>query len=196
MLRRVEKLALVAGVAGGVYALANIFHPTVVLGNSMAPTLKHGRLIWTDRTWYRTHQPQRGEVVVFRQDGETYIKRIYRGPGENVCFVANHGQLVSVLRESRAEYYRERCRRSTIGLEIVKMQVPSDAVFVMGDNYRDSVDSRELGCIPVSHILGRVHMEPDVRKLSEYELAPAAPAQLTNHAPSRPDASKAASSLS
>lgn len=37
-----------------------------------------------------------------------------------------------------------------------KVTVPKDCLFVMGDNRNASMDSREIGCIPIDHVIARV----------------------------------------
>ena len=37
-----------------------------------------------------------------------------------------------------------------------KITVPKGCIFVMGDNRENSLDSREVGCIPLKEVLGKV----------------------------------------
>ena len=60
----------------------------VVLGESMAPTLRSGEWIAIDRHYYRHHRPRPGEIVVFRHQDATYVKRVFAVEGETLCLVA------------------------------------------------------------------------------------------------------------
>lgn len=170
--QRLGRWVTLSAVATGLYGFSNLYHPTVVLGESMAPTLHSGRLIWVDRTYYRKHAPARGEVVVFRYQGHTYVKRIYRGPGEKIAYVSGGGAWIAPVTESAAPELRERYRRSRSCLKVVEMRVPDDCVFVLGDNYLRSEDSRQLGPIPIDAILGRARLEVDTTRIWGYEIGP------------------------
>src|SRR3712207_8944392 len=85
--------------AAVLFSAGSLYQPTVVVGNSMAPTLQSGRVIWIDRTYYKLHQPRRGEVVVFSLDGVTYVKRVYRGPGERLCYLSSGGDWIGPVQE-------------------------------------------------------------------------------------------------
>ena len=41
-----------------------------------------------------------------------------------------------------------------------KLTVPENHIFVMGDNRNHSTDSREIGFIPVDHIMGTMIENP------------------------------------
>jgi signal peptidase I len=163
----------ILGAATLIFAAGNLFQPTVVVGESMAPTLRSGRVIWIDRTYYKKHKPRQGEVVVFRQDGEVYVKRVYRGPGERLAYVVSGAEWVSPVRETSIEEMRRRCARNR-NMHICEMTVPEDSVFVLGDNYLASIDSRQLGPISISDIIGRAHLETDMTRLTRFEYAPRA----------------------
>lgn len=40
-----------------------------------------------------------------------------------------------------------------------KVTVPEDSLFVMGDNRNASTDSREIGCIPMDHVIAKVFLK-------------------------------------
>lgn len=142
------------------YTVGSLFQPTVVVGDSMSPTLISGRWIYVDRLYYQTHTPQPGEVVVFRHEGDTYVKRIYRGPGQSLYYLGDASSLITLVSDMRLKSAAERFggdRR----LRVRKMTVPEDCVFVLGDNYLASEDSRQLGPIPISEVVGRARVTVD-----------------------------------
>lgn len=156
-----------------IYGFGNLYQPTVVVGESMSPTLKNGRLIWVDRTYYKTHKPQCGEVIVFKDDaGVTYVKRVYRGPGETLHYIASGANFLLPVREPFAETMKVRYDSGLGTLRIKKMRVDDDCVFVLGDNFSVSVDSRQIGPVPIRSIIGRAHLRSDPTRAIEYEFVP------------------------
>lgn len=95
---------------------------------SMAPTLLEGDHIVVTRC---LGAPARGDVVVFHAPAsdELMVKRVAGVPGDAVD--AGAGRTVIV---------------------------PAGCVFVMGDNRRDSFDSRHWGPVPQSLIVGRARV--------------------------------------
>jgi signal peptidase I len=96
---------------------------------SMEPTLRAGDHIVV--TPYHS-APQRGDVIVFRapaSSDELMVKRIAGTPGDAV--EAGAGRVVVV---------------------------PAGCYFVVGDNRRDSFDSRNWGVLPRELIVGRARL--------------------------------------
>ncbi len=180
----------IIALASVLYGIGNLYQPTVVVGNSMAPTLDSGKMIWVDRTYYKTHTPQRGEVIIFTHDGETLVKRVYRAPGETVHYITNGQEIIEPIRENRVAEARARFARANTRLRVETLKVPKDSVFVLGDNYTCSIDSRQLGPIPLSSIVGRAHLEPDPTVALPYEYVPrqVRPVQHVHHEAPRPSA--------
>lgn len=164
---------LVGAVATVIYGFGNLYQPTVVVGESMSPTLKNGRLIWVDRTYYKTHKPACGEVVVFKDDaGMTYVKRVYRGPGESLHYIASGSNFLMPVREPFANTMKARYDNGLGSLRIKQMRVDDDSVFVLGDNFSVSIDSRQIGPVPIKSIIGRAHLSPDPARAMQYEFVP------------------------
>lgn len=156
----------------GLVGVASMFQPTMIVGNSMSPTLRNGKMIWIDRTYYHTHKPQRGEVVVFKHLGQVYVKRVYRAAGESLFTLGPAYRGFTPIREGREAEMDARFGRRSTGLHIREVTVPEGHVFVLGDNYFESVDSRELGPIPVDAILGRALLPVDKTAALPYEAVP------------------------
>jgi signal peptidase I len=162
------------------YTVGSLFQPTVVVGDSMSPTLISGKWIYVDRLYYRNHSPQAGEVVVFRHDGDTYIKRIYRGPGETLHYLGDPTNLITLVSDVRVKAAEERFARDS-RLRVLDMKVPDDSVFVLGDNYLASEDSRQLGPIPISEIVGRARVTVDPTIAEQWEFRPGAKRMEAQH---------------
>lgn len=165
----ISALALFACGAGSLYS------PAVVRGDSMAPTLKDGAVLWVNRLYYRTSTPAPGEVIVFRRPDGIYIKRVYAGPGQTFHYVSlgpARTDMVGPLREARLEQARQIYTGQWSSLRVNRMLVPGDAVFVVGDNWDNSVDSREFGPVPLADIIGRVRMTSDATISVQHELIP------------------------
>jgi len=162
----------IGGLSATLFLAGSFFQPTVVLGQSMSPTLSPHQMIWVDRTYYLTHPPKQGEVVVFQQDGQTYVKRIYRAPGEMVYYFASDGDCLGMVRPSGVARAREICKSRRVAFSVKQLRVPDDCVYVLGDNVNNSEDSRELGPIPIKNIIGRARLDRDVTMGLQYELSP------------------------
>jgi len=119
--------------------------PTRVSGSSMSPTLDDG-----DRILLNTFNKinNRGDIVVFHTKENTlFIKRIIGIEGDQVKIregsVYLNGQKLD-------EPYVDG-KGTLFGLEMI---VPEGHVYVIGDNRSNSVDSRVLGAVLESDILG------------------------------------------
>ena len=170
--RALRKWVIILGAAAMLYGVGSMFQPTVVVGKSMEPTLDSGKIIYVDRTYYLTHTPQRGEVVVFRRDGVTYVKRVYRGPGETYHYLASGGQLLGLVSNEDADYMAQRWSKIRSGVKVEGSVVPDDSVFVVGDNAPNSEDSRAFGPVPLNTIIGRAHLAVDEKLSQSAEFRP------------------------
>ena len=126
--------------------------PTIVYGQSMEPNLHDNERVILDKVSYRLGSPARGDIVVFPVEGEPLplIKRVIGLPGETV--EVRHGQVL-VDGVALDEPYASGPTAGNSPL----VCVPEGSVFVMGDNraWGGSLDSRRLGAIPLSQLVGR-----------------------------------------
>ena len=137
--------------------------PTV----SMSRTLLPGDRLLAARFWYSIERPSRGDIVVLHPNGQgdrvfyadgasrrVFVKRVIGLPGDWVK--ARHGR-VSICTGpggSGCVPLAEPYVRGTTQ-DFGPLAVPPGRYFVMGDNRRDSADSRIWVPVPRSQLLGR-----------------------------------------
>ncbi len=136
-----------------------LFAPFIVDGESMVPTLHSGERLIVTKAVYLWGKPKRGDIVVFHAtQTRDYIKRVIGLPGETVEV---RNDRLYINGKEVAEPYLEEYRRKTheAGLALTEdfgpQQVPEGAYFVLGDNRRNSQDSRMIGVISEEQIVGR-----------------------------------------
>lgn len=160
--------------------------PTLFIGDFiLVDKFRYGiRLPIINFTLIPTSLPKRGEVMVFRypHDNSTnFIKRVIGVPGDEIIYSdkqlyingdvvaleksdsyeindSNDERLVVQLSEtigdSKHSILTDRSRRS----RAMRISVPEDNYFVMGDNRDHSNDSRFWGFVPEENIVGRAFL--------------------------------------
>lgn len=150
-------------VALGVMAVLSPLRAGVVVGHSMNPTLASGRIYFMDQGYFRTQPIRRGEIVVFKHNKLSYIKRVLAAPGDTVYLLRHHG---SEQDELVQDWQLPRVRRAVSqlpwsrGMQLVSKRVPAGFYYVVGDNMAESQDSRVFGAIPEEAIQGRMLLAP------------------------------------
>lgn len=125
-----------------------------VSSNSMEPTLKPGDKVIVAKSYYRFFKLETGDIIVFNDplesSGYSLMKRVVGVPGTVIKIKS--GQLFINYRRTREPYIIvDSNKESNYGPEVV----PSEKVFVMGDNRAASRDSRYFGSIGKENIIGR-----------------------------------------
>jgi signal peptidase I len=139
------------------------FTPIVVDGESMNPTLQDkDRMVVT-----KIGEPKRFDIVVFHApDGSNYIKRVIGLPGDSIEY-KNDVLYINgkVYNEPYLEKYKKRLNGGTLTYSFTLKEtavgsdtVPKDSLFVMGDNRRQSNDSRDIGAIPMEKVIGTTNV--------------------------------------
>ncbi len=125
---------------------------TRVDGPSMEPTLLHNERMFVEKLSYGWSEPQRGDVLICHYPGrtDTCVKRVIGLPGEMIA-IAGGAVFINGERLDESLWWD-----SVIFSDMEPRLVPEDSVFVLGDNRNLSQDSRQVGPIPYSHIVGRV----------------------------------------
>jgi signal peptidase I len=121
---------------------------------SMQPTLYEGDFIIVNKLAYRLGTPSRGDVIIFHAPpdptGEPYIKRVIGLPGDTIEV---QGGEVYVNGEPLREPYIKAAPsyQNTY-------HVPSDSLFVLGDNRNNSSDSHSWGPVPIKDVIGKAEL--------------------------------------
>jgi signal peptidase I len=145
---------LIALAVVAIVAFCAAFQVVVVPTASMERTVLIGDHLLVNRVSYRFQKLRRGEVISFRAPGKKnaiFLKRVVALGGDRVeirdGLVLVNGVAVS---EPYAEHLPGAVERgdSTV-------TVPSDEMFVLGDNRDRSEDSRYFGPVPVRNIVGK-----------------------------------------
>ena len=119
-------------------------------GASMEPTLQSGEFVIVNKLAYVIGQPKTGDVIVFhfpRDPEQEYIKRVIGLSGDQV-----------VVKEGRVTVNGQLLEEEYIAASPVyeaTWDVPSDSLFVLGDNRNNSSDSHSWGPVPVEYVVGK-----------------------------------------
>lgn len=150
------------------------------------------RLPVTETKIIETGEPKRGDVVVFRLPSDpsiNYIKRIVGLPGDEIVYERHrliiNGESIELEKDPEAskeeprfnEILGERehdilIRNPAYSVRDGVYRVPKGHYFVMGDNRDNSKDSRFIGAIPETHLVGeavRIWMHIDGFKWPRWE---------------------------
>ncbi len=132
-----------------------VVQPFVVNGPSMEPTFYSDQYVLVDEITYKLREPERGEIVVFRNprnEAEFYIKRIIGLPGETVAITDD---VVEINGEKLNESYIN-VKNGMTGQK--NFALKNGEYFVMGDNRPQSFDSRSWGPLDKKEIIGMVRL--------------------------------------
>ncbi|MFM9965710.1 MAG: signal peptidase I [Planctomycetaceae bacterium] len=158
-LRQVERAFAVIGVTWVMFHFTLM--SSVIVSPSMAPTLQgkswaDGDRVLTELVTYRFRSPRRWEVVAFRRtDGTIVMKRVVGLPGEQVQ-MRRQGELVINGQLVERPASLSHLRYIPIGRLFEEGAVDCQRGYcVLGDDSKDSEDSRYDGPIPAEWIVGR-----------------------------------------
>ncbi len=164
-------IAFVLSLAIGIF----VFQPYKVEGQSMEPTLRDDQRIYVSKLSHTfSYLPDYGDIVVIDSRvnrGRTLADSILEHPlvqyargnaDEHIFYVKRViGKPGDVLEFKEHQVYRNGealqepyMKEAMIFSSDRKWTVPDKHVFVMGDNRNHSSDSRNLGYIPLDHVMG------------------------------------------
>lgn len=142
-------------IAAALFIVTFIGQRVEVDGQSMESTLQDRDNLICDKLSYRFKDPERFDIVIIYPDdtkSKRWIKRIIGLPGEEVR-IDKEGNIYI-----NGEILEENYGKETIqdpGLAAQTIKLGEDEYWVMGDNRNHSSDSRVIGPVPRSRILGK-----------------------------------------
>lgn len=133
-----------------------VFKYVTVVGDSMKPTLENKDKLIITSMFYT---PQQGDIVVIDVPGEDepLVKRIIATEGQTIDLESESWIIYIDGKPLDEDYQINRTNKPMfIGTQTFPYKVETGKVFVMGDNRNESKDSRSLGTVDSSRILGKV----------------------------------------
>jgi signal peptidase I len=152
---------ILAAILIGLLLVIFVIQRNAVIGDSMDPTLVQNDQVLVEKVSKYFGGINYGDIVTIRtrdlpqhENGPNIIKRIIGVPGDSISIhddgIYRNGERLTesylaadVLTEVRDPQYAE----VTLG---------ENEYYVMGDNREVSLDSRSIGAIPLSHMIGEV----------------------------------------
>jgi signal peptidase I len=155
-----------------------LIQPFRIPNASMYPTISPGDRLIAIKNAYRNADPQRGDLVLFTNPNnrrQFWIKRVIALAGDTVAVKdgnlyvngvklslessgpgALSGTTGQILNEdNNGARYRIFISQGRPAPDFPELTVPKNECFVMSDNRNEGRDSRHLGPIPITGILGR-----------------------------------------
>lgn len=141
--------------------LALLFTSFIVSHNkipteSMVDTINIGDHMLTNMLPYYYRDPYKGEIVVFKQGEERWVKRVIGEPGETID-IQEGNVYINGVRLNELEYLSEEgiSTPSFPTSIIFPYTIPEGEYFLMGDNRPASGDSRYIGSVKRENIYGK-----------------------------------------
>jgi signal peptidase I len=126
-----------------------VFEFVSISQTSMEPTLYSNNCVFMERVTYWFAKPEFGDVVIceFPNSGATYVKRVIGVQGDTLEIKDG---VLTINGQPDKTYFSD-----DMTCTLPSTVVPEGCVYVMGDNRNVSVDSRSVGPLKLSMIMGK-----------------------------------------
>ena len=161
-----DTIAYIIPIIAMIIIMLFVFSFVPVSGNSMEPSLSSGSVVILSHLRYKYASIERNEIVVLKKknnDGikESYIKRIIGLPGEEIHYL--DGYLYIDGKKNKEQFLPDNVETSNFMFvdicnetDCPDGKIPENKYLVLGDNRKNSTDSRTFGLVDKSEIEGKV----------------------------------------
>lgn len=139
-----------------------LFYTVMLLNvptSSMSPSITPGSVVFVNTRAYKGAVPSRWDIVVFHppvqgMEGQLWCMRVAGLPSERFRVQGGEGIFVNDLPLRHPNEHVESSIQ-TNRFAAVELIIPPNNVFVIGDNIVNARDSRIVGPIPITNIVGK-----------------------------------------
>lgn len=145
---------------GIAYLIIEYFHPIVISGNSMEPTLQSGS-VQVSTNSFKANDVEKGDIVVFFYNGVQFVKRVVAIPGDEI-WIENK---VLYVNGEISPYQFDEIENAGILKEHIFLH--AEEYFCIGDNRNESMDCREIGVISFEQIKYKIILNKEMEIKNE-----------------------------
>ena len=117
-----------------------------VQGSSMYPTYVNNQLLLA----IKTNNFKKNDVIVCNDEGYNILKRIKFIEGETVySFCPDTDAVIKII---SADDYKKLFKNHSSAAFVTKTKVLKNQVYLLGDNFNNSDDSRRFGCVSLTSL--------------------------------------------
>ena len=148
----IDSLKYIVLIIALIYTLTNVITIQQVIGPSMNPTYQNGDALILGRFHYKIFKIKRYDVISFSDKQSKYlIKRVIGLPGEKIEYIDNKLYINDIEVDDKYSVDTYNFSVELLGYD----KIPEGYYLVLGDNRKDSLDSRQLGLIKKENIIGK-----------------------------------------